>query len=107
LVFTRGLGDVDVEGRTYFKTVPPGYVPNAYAQDLSNSDRHKDIYPLLAELAADGPLGFKGQLVLILLIRYAAFDETNGVYFDADLNNNTTTASVFRVKGNLLSKRAS
>ena len=107
LVFTRGLGDVDVEGRTYFKTVPPGYVPNAYSQDLSNSDRHKDIYPLLAELAADGPLGFKGQLVLILLIRYAAFDETNGVYFDADLNNNTTTASVFRVKGNLLSKRAS
>lgn len=107
LTFTRGLGDVDIEGRTYFKTVPPGYVPNAYAQDLSNPDRHKDILPLLAELAADGPIGPKGQLVLILLIRYALFDETNGVFFDANLNANTTTASVFRVKGNLLSKRAS
>jgi hypothetical protein len=107
LTFTRGLGDIDVEGRTYFKTVPVGYVPNAYSQDLSNPDRHKDIFPLLAELAADGPLGHRGQLVLILLIRYALFDETNAVFFDADLNANTTTASVFRVKGNLLSKRAS
>jgi len=105
LEFTRGLGDVDVEGRTYFKTVPAGYIPNAYAQDLSNPDRHKDILPVLAELAADTPLGYKGQLVLILLIRYALFDETNGVFFDADLNNNTTTASVFRLKGNLLNKR--
>jgi hypothetical protein len=107
LTFTRGLGDIDIEGRTYFKTVPPGYVPNAYAQDLSNPDRHKDIFAFLAELAADGPLGHRGQLVLILLLRYALFDENNGVFFDADLNNNTTTASVFRVKGNLLSRRTS
>jgi hypothetical protein len=105
LVFTRGLGDIDVEGRTYFKTVPAGYIPNAYAQDLSNPDRHKDIFPVLAELAADGPLGHRGQLVLILLLRYALLDDTNGVFFDADLNTNTTTASVFRIKGNLLSKR--
>lgn len=107
LTFTRGLGDVDVEGRTYFPTVSGGYIPNAYAQDLSNPDRHKDILPILAELSADGPLGHKGQMVLVLLLRYALFDETNGVYFDADQNVNTTTASVFRVKGNLLSKRMS
>jgi len=107
LTLTRGLGDIDIEGRTYFKTVPAGYIPNAYAQDLSSPDRHKDILPLLAELAVDGPLGHRGQLVLILLLRYALFDETNGVYFDADLNANTTSASVFRVKGNLLTKRAS
>lgn len=105
LTFTRGLGDIDIEGRTYFKTVPGGYVPNAYSQDLSNSDRHKDILPILAELAADSALGHRGQLVLILLIRYALFDETNGVFFDANLNNNTTTAGVFRIKGNLLAKR--
>jgi len=106
LTFTRGLGDIDVEERTYFKTVPAGYIPNAYAQDLSNPDRHKDIFPLLAELSADSPLGYKGQLVLILLLRYALFDETNGVFFDADLNNNTTSASVFRLKGHLLNKRS-
>jgi hypothetical protein len=105
LTFTRGLGDIDVEGRTYFKTVPAGYVPNAYAQDLSNPDKHKDVFPVLAELAEDTPLGHRGQLVLILLLRYAIFDDTNGVFFDADLNNNTTTAAVFRIKGNLLNKR--
>jgi len=104
LTFTRGFGDIDIEGRTYFSTVPAGYIPNAYAQDLSSPDRHKDILPILAELAADGPLGHRGQLVLILLLRYALFDETNGVYFDV---TGATTASVFRVKGNLLTKRAS
>ena len=107
LTFNRDLADADIEDRTYFKSVPVGYIPNAYAQDLSNPDRHKDVYPILAELAADSSLGRKGQLVLVLLIRYALFDDTNGVFFDSDLNNNTTTASVFRVKGNLLSKRIS
>lgn len=108
LTFTRGLGDIDVEDRTYFTSVPgSAYVPNAYAQDLSNPDRHKNIFPILAELAEDGLLGFKGQLVVVLLIRYAVFDETNGVYFDADLNANTTSASVYRVKGLLLNKRVS
>jgi hypothetical protein len=96
---------MDVEGRSFFSAVPPGYIPNAYAQDLSNPDRHKNVLPLLAELAADSTLGQKGQLVLILLIRYAIFDETNGVYFDSGPGN-TTTASIFRVKGLLLNKRA-
>jgi hypothetical protein len=107
LTLNRGGGDIDVEGRTFFKEVPAGYIPNAYAQDLSNPDRHKDIYPLIVELAADSALGYRGQLVLVLLIRYALFDATNGVFFDADLDTNTTTAAVFRLKGNLLSKRAS
>lgn len=107
LTFTRDLTDIDVEGRTFFRSVPPGYIPNAYAQDLSNPDRHKNVLPILAELEQDSPLGHRGQLVVILLIRYALFDEVNGVYFDSDLTSNTTTASVFRVKGLLLNKRAS
>ena len=105
LTFTRGLGDVDIEDRSYFKTVPGGYVPNAYSQDLSNPDRHKNILPVLAELSVDSQLGYRGQLVLILLLRYALFDESNNVAFDSDLTINTTTASIFRIKGNLLSKR--
>ena len=105
LIF-EGLNAGDVEGRSYYAEVPVGYIPNAYAQDLSNPDRHKNVFPLLAELAQDSPLGHRGQLVLILLIRYALFDETNGVYFDPILAANTTTASVFRIKGHLLSKKA-
>lgn len=103
LIFT-GLGG-DVEGRSFFSSVPPGYVPNAYAQDLSNPDRHKNVLPLLAELSTDSVLGHKGQLVLVLITRYAVFDETNGVFFDLGAGN-TTSASVFRVKGLLLNKRA-
>lgn len=106
LTFTRSVADTDVEGRSFFKTVPAGYIPNAYAQDLSDPKRHKDILPMLCELAADSPLGFRGQLVLVLLIRYALFDETDGVFFNPDLTQNTTTAAVFRLKGNLLDKRA-
>jgi hypothetical protein len=107
LTFTRNPGDADGEDRTYFPTVAVGYMPNAYAQDLSNPDQHKDILPVLAELASDSQLGHRGQLVLILLLRYAAFDETNAVFFDNSNPANPTTASVFRVKGNLLNKRAS
>lgn len=107
LSFIRDPGDVDVESRTFFPEVPPGYIPNAYAQDLSDAKRHKDVLPILAELADDSIYGVKGQLVLILLLRYAAFDSTNAVEFDADQTENTTVASVFRVKGNLLSKRVS
>jgi hypothetical protein len=44
--------------------------------------------------------------VVVLFVRYASFDEDNGVYFETDLNANTTSASVFRVKGLLLNKGA-
>ncbi len=104
LTFT-GVG-TDVEGRSYFNAIPGGtYIPNAYAQDFSNATRHKDILPMLCELAADSPLGFKGQLVLVLLIRYALFDQQNSVAFESNLTLNTTVASVFRIRGNLLNKR--
>jgi hypothetical protein len=105
LTFT-GAG-TDIEGRSYFNTVPGGtYIPNAYAQELSNAKRHKNFLPMLCELAVDGPLGFKGQLVLVLLLRYGLFDAADSVNFNADLTQNTTVASVFRLKGNLLNKRA-
>jgi len=112
LVLERSLTDVDIENRTYFTGVtlspePPfGYLPNAFGQELSAPDRHKNIYPILAELAEDSPLGPRGQLVVVLFVRYASFDEDNGVYFETDLNANTTSASVFRVKGLLLNKGA-
>jgi hypothetical protein len=103
--FTRGIGDTDVEGRTFFKNYSGGYVPNAYAQDLSDPTRHKVILPVLVELPPASPIGMPGQLALMLLIRGAFFDERNNVVFNSDLTQNTTVASVFRIKGNLLSKR--
>jgi len=95
----------DIEGRSFYKQVPAGYVPNAYAQDLSTPKRHKVILPMLAELTVDSNLGSRGQLVVVLLVRWATFDETNGVWFDPALTANTTTACVFRTHGNLLNRR--
>jgi len=106
VTFNRATSaDIDAEGRTFFKSVPSGYIPNAYAQPLSNPVKHKVFQPMIAEMPLASNYGHKGQLVLILLIRWAVFDEVNGVYFVNDLTQNTTTASVFRIKGNLLSKR--
>jgi hypothetical protein len=99
--------NTDIEGRSYFNAIPGGtYIPNAYAQDLSSAQRHKNILPMLCELAADSPLGFRGQLVLLMLVRYALFDGNNSVVFNSDETVNTTVASVVRLKGNLLNKRA-
>ena len=107
VTFLRDVSDTDSEGRSYFKTVPsPGYVPNAYGQDLSDPKRHKVVLPVLAELTTDSALGSTGQLVVVLLIRWAIFDETNGVWFDPVLAANTTTACVFRTRGNLLDRSA-
>jgi hypothetical protein len=104
--FIRAPTDVDSEGRSYFKqTQASVYIPNAYAQDLSDPRRHKNFMAFLAELAADSPLGFAGQLVLVLMTRWADNDETDGVFFDTNLSNNTTAASIFRLRTNLLNKR--
>jgi hypothetical protein len=103
LTFIRDPGDVDAEGRSYFKEVPAGYIPSAFAQPLSNDKRHKNVLPMLAELAEDGPIGAKGALVLVLLSRWSPFDTRNYVGFDPDLANNFTSASVYRLKGNPLS----
>ncbi len=77
-------------------------MPNAYAQDLSDAKRHKVVLPMLAELAQDSVLGPKGQLVTVLLMRWARLDATNGLWFDSDLTSSTTSACVFRTSGNLL-----
>jgi hypothetical protein len=106
LAFSRVGGDVDIEGRTYFKEVPSTeYIPNASAQPLSDPKKHKVVQPMLAELSADTSFGFKGQLVLVLISRWATFDDKNGVGFIANLADNTTSASVYRIKGNLLNNR--
>lgn len=105
VTFMRAGGDIDAEDRTFFKSVPSGYIPNAYAQELSDAKKHKAIVPMIVELAADSTLGKRGQLMLVLLQRWIPFDEENFIAFNSDLTQNTTTASIFRLPGNLLNKR--
>jgi hypothetical protein len=102
VTFSSPLTTGDTEGRTAFTTAGSNYLPNAFAQDLSDPKHHKNFLPFLAELSADSPpLGFKGQLVLVLLTRWADNDETNGVFFGS---GSTTAASVFRLRNNMLNK---
>jgi hypothetical protein len=105
LTFLRGGGDVDIEGRSFFKEVPAGYIPSAFGQPLSDSKRHKNVLPMLAELAVDGPIGPRGTLLLVLLSRWSEFDDENFVGFDSNLASNFTSASVYRLKGNPLNSR--
>lgn len=107
VIFTRLAGDIDPEGRSYFKEVPgtstPGsaYVPNTFSQELSDAKRHRNFVPMIAELQGSSPVGPSGQLVLVLLLREAFFDALNGISFEP-LASNTTTAAVFQLKGRLL-----
>ncbi len=105
LVFIRDGGDVDAEGRSFFKQVPEGYIPSAFGQPLSDRKRHKNVLPMIAELAEDGPIGPKGTLLVVLLARWSEFGSENFVGFDPDLAQNFTSASVYRLKGNPVSSR--
>ena len=107
VLFSRIAGDQDSEGRSFFPVASGAvYIPNTYAQPLTDAKRHRNFLSMLAELPQDSSLGFKGQLVLLLLIREAQFDKNNSIVFDPDPTLNTTTASVFRIRGNLLNRRA-
>ena len=104
VAFIRGLADTDIENRSYFPSVSGlMYIPNAFSQQLSDAKRHRNIVPMIAELTSSTLVGQKGQLVLVLLLREAFFDSNNGVSFEPAVTN-TTTASVFHLKGHLLNK---
>jgi hypothetical protein len=105
LILNRDPGDTDAEGRSFFKAVPAGYIPTVFAPPLTDAKRHKNIVPAICELAADGPIGPKGTLVLVMFSRWASFDRLNSTSFDPDLALNTGTASIYRLKGNPLSHR--
>jgi hypothetical protein len=102
--FTRALIDTDIEGRSYYPLPNLSfYRPSAFAQSLSNDRVHKVVLPTLMEVATDQSYGRKGTLLLVLFVRWAAFDDENSVKFLSA--NNTTVAAVFRVSGNPLNGR--
>lgn len=104
--FERVGGDVDAEGRSFFKEVPAGYIPNSAGQSLRGGKVHRVVHPFLAELAADSTVGRKGQLVLAVLSgTYLVPEDSNQIVFNATLANNRASLSIYRLKGNLLNGR--
>jgi hypothetical protein len=105
VALTRTSGDTDIEGRSYFSGFTPGvYSPNAFGTPLSDSRVHKVVLPALMELNSDTSVGRKGSLVMVNFVRWAEFDSENSIKMLT--SSNTTTASVFRVSGNMLNRRS-
>lgn len=105
LILHRSLGDIDAEQRSFFKEVPPGYIPSCFGQPFSDPKRHKNCLPMICELAEDGSIGPKGTLLLVMFSRWAPFDAENSIAFDPTLEYNFTSASVYRLRGNPLNVR--
>lgn len=105
VTFERVPSDVDIEGRAFFPTAPvTHYLPNAYGNPLADPRTHKNILPCLMELAEDSSIGRKGELFMVLLVRWADLDSHVSVEFGP--TPNTTVASVYRINGNLLNRRS-
>jgi hypothetical protein len=99
--FTLQSADVDVEFRAHFKVSDPtAYRPTIFAQPLSAVNRHKVWAPFLARAAADNTLWRKGEVLLIVVSRFAELDDENTVRF-VDTGNRSC-AAVYRTKGLLL-----
>lgn len=87
----------DAEFRSSYPVSDPNtYRPTAMAQPLSGVVRHKTFTPMLVKASSDCALWRKGELLLVVLVRWAEIDEENTVRFlDTD---NRTCAAVYRTK---------
>lgn len=111
----RTGGDIDAEGRAFFKSVPSSvYIPSSFAQPMKTIEKHRTMLPVLAELTTDSTFGMRGQLVLLVFGKWFHDDALNvigpkpaqnAIDFDTDLAQNFTSVSVYRIKGNLLNRR--
>lgn len=91
----------DAEFRAVYPMVNPGgYQPAAMAQPLSNVTRHKVWVPILARSLQDCVLFRKGEMLLLVMVRWARLDANNGVEFvDTD---SSTGVAIYRTRNLLL-----
>ena len=91
----------DNEHRAFYPFVNEhDYRPTALTQSSSGVVRHKVMYPVLARSLQDSRLFRRGEVLLIMLSRWAELDDDNTIRFtDA---NNKTCAAVYRTKGCLM-----
>ncbi len=93
--------DKDVEFRTAYKVADTSsYRPTAMTQPLSGIGTHKVFLPFLARASEDTFLFRTGEVLLVVLSRYAVLDADNSVRFTD--SGNTTCAAIYRTQGLLL-----
>ncbi len=82
------------------------YRPTVLAQPLTGATRHKAFVPFMARAVEDVPgqegglLFRKGELLLVVMSRYAKLDTQNNVFFEPDQSD--TSVGVYRTKNLLL-----
>lgn len=94
--------DTDVEFRAFYGVADPtAYRPTIAAQGLSDAARHKVYFPLLAKATTDTVLYRKGEILLLVITRYAELDADNTVRF-LDGTDNRACVGVYRTRNLLL-----
>lgn len=98
---------VDGEFRVYYPFADDTtYRPTIVSQPLYGATRHKVMVPMLVRATEDVPgssggvLFRKGEILLIVLTRFAALDDQNNIQF-LDTNNRTA-AALYRTRNLLL-----
>ena len=92
---------VDGEFRSYYHlSDPTAYRPTAYAQNFSGVVRHKCFLPFLAKATQDTRLFRKGEVLLMVISRWAELDGENNVVFSED--DNRTCVALYRTKNLLI-----
>lgn len=96
---------IDADGRRFWPKSDNGSIPvrRPYVSGIDSIDirRRKIVLPVIMELKEDFPtIGKKGTTLLIIITRYADFDNLNNVVLLDSLND--SSAAVYRVRGNLM-----
>jgi len=96
---TAGRGtETDAEGRVYYDYVNhEGYKPASMSQPLVGAVRHKNFTPLLVRSLVDTRLFRKGDVLLVVLSRFADLDRQNSIGF-TDVPSIRTAAAIYRCK---------
>lgn len=91
----------DVEFRAFYGVADPlAYRPTVMAEGLSGVARHKVFFPFLARATEDTTLYRKGEVLLVVISRWAELDAENTVRFtDVD---NRTCAGIYRTRNLLI-----
>ncbi len=99
--FSFSNKDVDKEFRAHYKVSDPtAYRPTVAAQPLSGVQTHKVWFPFLARATVDSTLYRKGEVLLIVVSRFAYLENNNFVGFSN--SGNTACAALYRTRGCLL-----
>lgn len=92
----------DAELRAYYDMANPGgYKPTTMAQPLFGPTRHKVFQPMLVRSTVDTLLFRKGELLLMILSRFAELDPDNKIAF-TDNPSIRTAAALYRTRNLLL-----